>query len=297
MVLQKINYLIRYKKIFLKLLKHPILLKEVYIYLKNDLLALFGYYHYDYHIIFIAGLPKSGTTWLRNMLARIPGYNVRPFHDPKGVTLDHDVCDSVFLSLPKNRYTVLKLHTKYSEENFKVIKKHVPKFIVTYRDLRDMCISRYFHIKADPKHRHHEFYNKASLEDGIMHCIRIIEDEYVSWVKDWIDISHKYKDMILTIKYEDLNRDPFHTLKKIMEFYNFDFNDDFVSSLASSKLKKEKNLAVELKKGFLGRLGSTARKGIIGDWKNYFNDNHKKKFKEIAGDLLIELGYEKDYNW
>jgi len=39
------------------------------------------------------------------------------------------------------------------------------------------------------------------------------------------------------------------------------------------------------------------RKGIIGDWKNYFTDDHKKLFKEVAGQLLIQEGYEKDLEW
>lgn len=41
---------------------------------------------------------------------------------------------------------------------------------------------------------------------------------------------------------------------------------------------------------------NTFRKGVIGDWKNYF-DSHKEHCKEVLGDLLIDLGYEKDYNW
>lgn len=42
---------------------------------------------------------------------------------------------------------------------------------------------------------------------------------------------------------------------------------------------------------------STFRKGMIGDWKNHFTDDHKQAFKEQAGDQLIELGYERDDNW
>ena len=41
----------------------------------------------------------------------------------------------------------------------------------------------------------------------------------------------------------------------------------------------------------------TFHKGQIGAWKTEFTENHKKLFKEIAGQLLIDLGYEKDYNW
>jgi len=39
------------------------------------------------------------------------------------------------------------------------------------------------------------------------------------------------------------------------------------------------------------------RKGEIGDWKNLFDGPAKDFFKAEAGDLLIELGYEKDDNW
>jgi sulfotransferase 6B1 len=39
------------------------------------------------------------------------------------------------------------------------------------------------------------------------------------------------------------------------------------------------------------------REGKIGEWKHYFNDQHKTAFKKIAGQLLIDLGYENDFNW
>jgi DNA gyrase/topoisomerase IV subunit B len=42
---------------------------------------------------------------------------------------------------------------------------------------------------------------------------------------------------------------------------------------------------------------SFLRKGVSGDWKNYFNEEAKDIFKRHAGDLLIKLGYEKDLNW
>lgn len=41
----------------------------------------------------------------------------------------------------------------------------------------------------------------------------------------------------------------------------------------------------------------TFRSGQIGAWKKEFNEIHKKEFKNIAGQLLIDLGYEKNFNW
>lgn len=39
------------------------------------------------------------------------------------------------------------------------------------------------------------------------------------------------------------------------------------------------------------------RKGISGDWQNYFSAEHKQLFKQEAGEFLVGLGYEKDLNW
>lgn len=38
-------------------------------------------------------------------------------------------------------------------------------------------------------------------------------------------------------------------------------------------------------------------KGKAGSWKEYFTEEHKDLFKSLLGDLLIDLGYESDYNW
>lgn len=39
------------------------------------------------------------------------------------------------------------------------------------------------------------------------------------------------------------------------------------------------------------------RKGIAGDWHNYFSPRVKDAFKAQFGDLVIALGYEPDSNW
>ncbi len=45
------------------------------------------------------------------------------------------------------------------------------------------------------------------------------------------------------------------------------------------------------------RKTSTFRKGTIGDWANHMAPEHKTAFNEVAGQLLIDLGYEADDNW
>lgn len=43
--------------------------------------------------------------------------------------------------------------------------------------------------------------------------------------------------------------------------------------------------------------GMTFYKGVAGQWKEHFNEENKQLFKDLLGDVLITLGYEKDYNW
>ena len=39
------------------------------------------------------------------------------------------------------------------------------------------------------------------------------------------------------------------------------------------------------------------RKGVAGDWVNYFDEKHRRAFKEKYNDLLIKLGYETTSDW
>ena len=41
----------------------------------------------------------------------------------------------------------------------------------------------------------------------------------------------------------------------------------------------------------------TFRKGKISDWESCFTEEHKIEFKKRMGQDLIDLGYEKDFNW
>jgi hypothetical protein len=39
---------------------------------------------------------------------------------------------------------------------------------------------------------------------------------------------------------------------------------------------------------------ATLRRGVIGDWKNHFTDEHRAAFTEVAGRQLVEWGYGAD---
>ena len=44
-------------------------------------------------------------------------------------------------------------------------------------------------------------------------------------------------------------------------------------------------------------LGAPLRKGIAGDWKGHFTKENAQMFQDVAGDVLIALGYEENASW
>ena len=63
-----------------------------------------------------------------------------------------------------------------------------------------------------------------------------------------------------------------------------------VSSASFEKLSRGRQRGQEDPSSFY-------RKGVAGDWRNYFSEEDRRVFKEEAGELLIRLGYEEDLDW
>jgi hypothetical protein len=252
------------------------------------------HYHWPHHVLFIAGLPKAGTTWMKNLLGAVPGYKVRWPYDPDNCVYDHDVCEGVFANLPWDLYSVVKLHTRFTPANLKVIEKFGLRTVIMYRDLRDQCISRYFHVLNEPAHRHHKYYTESSKETGLSHAIEITLEEYLPWIQGWLPILAKYPDRFLEVRYEDLRSSPRTVLSRVLNFYEIEHSDTLVNGIVGDSIARTKfNLSANLRK----KGKSTARKGIIGDWRNHFTPPHVDRLKAGAGKFLIELGYEKNLEW
>ena len=43
--------------------------------------------------------------------------------------------------------------------------------------------------------------------------------------------------------------------------------------------------------------GISTRKGVVGDWRSSFTPRAVERFKELTGNALVTLGYERDSHW
>jgi len=166
-----------------------------------------------------------------------------------------------------------------------------PYFI--FRDPRDVAVSHVFYVTdMEARHVHHEYYQSLpdfnarlavsilGRPDAEVEFLNIADrfDPYLEW------LNHPE---VMAIHFEDLILDRASALTRIMEHF-----------LARAPLPTPRQLILEaLETSINPKKSPTFRSGKTGEWKKHFTDEHKKIFKDTAGDLLIKLGYEKNNDW
>ncbi len=169
--------------------------------------------------------------------------------------------------------------------------KFIPYFI--FRDPRDVAVSHVFYVTdMEARHVHHEYYQSlpdfdARLNVSILGRPELdiefpnIAERFVPYL-DWL----KHAE-VLTIHFEDLINDRAATLTHIMDHF-----------LARVPLQASRDLILDSLEASINPTKSpTFRSGKTGEWRKHFTEEHKKIFKDAAGDLLIKLGYEKNNDW
>jgi sulfotransferase 6B1 len=163
-----------------------------------------------------------------------------------------------------------------------------------YRDPRDMLVSQvFFATDMNEEHGMHVFYK--SLPDfgerlkvaitGIDHSglyMVSVKQRYAT-VFEWLE-----QPNVMCIRFEDLINHRDATLEAML--------DEVESIGYKIPTPREKALSI-LVEMIQPRKSHTFRSGKTGDWREHFTDEHKKLFKDMTGDLLVRLGYEKDNDW
>lgn len=175
----------------------------------------------------------------------------------------------------------------------------VPYFI--FRDPRDVAVSHVFYVTdMEARHVHHAYYRSlpdfnARLSVSILgrpdaetcpEPSRRVEfpniaERFAPYL-GWLDQS-----AVMKIHFEDLVHERVGTLNRISDHF-----------LTHVPLQTPREVILEsLESSINPSRSPTFRSGKTGEWKKHFTEEHKKIFKDVAGDLLVRLGYEKDNNW
>jgi len=241
--------------------------------------------NYKQHIIFCATLPKSGSSWLSNMLSSIKGFDQ---FTPYEWELDnHDISLETFKRYRK-RLGVIKGHTRGRINNVNVLRTLNLKYIITLRDPRDKIISEYWYIKKLPGHWDFNNVNTMTLNEFINYKLESNEykTETIDWVEEWLKNRDVEKSMI--IKYEDLLADTFGIFQGIISFLDINLSTTEIKLIIDRNNFKKisgRKPGEEDTKNFL-------RKGIAGEWKEVFTNEQKEMFTKIGEHLIEKLGYK-----
>ena len=169
--------------------------------------------------------------------------------------------------------------------------RFIPYFI--FRDPRDVVVSHVFYVtEMESRHVHHGYYQSLPDFDTRLKVSILgrpdagvefpnIAERFAPYL-GWLD-----QPQVLTIHFEDLIQDRVQALNRIIDHF-----------LARVPLQSSRQLIIDSLESSINPTKSpTFRSGKTGEWKKHFTDEHKQIFKDVAGELLIRLGFETNLAW
>lgn len=181
--------------------------------------------------------------------------------------------------------------------NFRYNRNPVRKFVVI-RDIRDALVSLYFSLKVSHPvlansnvSDGRKALNEMDFEKGFLFMINQRGSAISDIQRTWLPYCRA--GGALLVRYEDLVADELVTFSRILGYCQMDVDPRHVRNVV------ERNSFEKMTGRHKGEEDITAhhRKGIVGDWRNYFTDPVKEEVKRRYGQLLIDTGYEKDMEW
>ncbi len=185
------------------------------------------------------------------------------------------------------------------------------RIIHIIRDGRDVAVSMIHHMWNHPKNEGgvydlepEELEKRHAYREGSLvppaeslftkeRLARIATDWSTEVGKATEDGPALLGDNYAEVRYEDLLKRPVEEARRLLDFLDADGSEEAakrcVEMTGFERMSNRKRGQEDS--------SSRARKGVTGDWRNVFTEEDKCVFKEVAGDLLVELGYEEDGNW
>lgn len=265
-------------------------------------------------IIWIASYPKSGNTWLRSLISsyfftddgffdfkllkNIPSYPSPPFFekypdkfDKPEATAKYWIPEQERINKNNNKLIFLKTHNalcKINGYSFTDTKNSLGAVHII-RDPRNVIssISNHYQIDLDEALKFMKTPNKAIYVKKDQRYLGF--NALFSWSSNNKSWSECQKFPILTIKYEDLEKETFETFKKVFEFIKkvSKLKEDFNQKKAEMAIKNcnfEKLQKLEKEKGFYEAVSKKNSSEKI----KFFNLGNNNNYKDLLNRNLID---------
>lgn len=246
-------------------------------------------------VVIVATAHKVGSTWMC-LLLQLLGVGSAGAQLPKHVMEAGDTLvmneESLALVGEMEGPCHLKSHTALSNEEAARWLRPNTKVVTVLRDPRDVVVSTAFYVPYISEEDGGLGSFDTSDEAGL---IRRTITEYTFSLEE-LEVWAR-SDFALKVKYERMLESAPQVLEEVLGFIGVERTREqvelAVESAAFERLAK-RSAGQELRGAFF-------RKGIAGDWKNYFDQESVELFKTSQGGrwnrLLVEMGYESTVDW
>lgn len=219
--------------------------------------------------IFIACSPKSGSTFLKNVLAGVTGFKDL-FSVYAALQNEHELDLPQFIKFGKQN-TVTQQHSRASEANIQMMQAFAIKPVILVRNIYDSVISLLdFYTKG---FTFSTFFDKEEFlkfdeEKKIDLLIEYAIPWYFQFVASWQRAERENRLEIMWLTYEQMIADKTKTVQNIFDFYGIH---------ASEEIIRQKIFEIE-SDGEKNRFN----KGIAGRGKAQLTVAQKEKIRHLA---------------
>ena len=253
-------------------------------------------------LLFANSFPKSGTHLLTQVLQGFPQFTptvnsgmpaIVTFQGETGLPRSSGAIIHDLQRLLPGDIAYGHLHALPEVVDF-LCKPGVATYFIL-RDPRDVVISHVHYVtEMEPNHIHHRYYTQElhTFDERLRISILGLPDPAIPFPDicqrfllylGWIDHPE-----VLTLRYEDFLTNRLEALGSVY---------DHAVQRGLPPLASRAESIQMLESSIDPKRSPTFRSGKAGGWRTQFSPDNKQLFKDTAGNLLIQLGYERDHDW
>ena len=184
------------------------------------------------------------------------------------------------------------------------------KLVYIVRDGRDVLISERFRnlvekskfLKQEDKRIIQELRkDQSQFTNGTRSIFTetFIQRVAKGWVRNLQQMEDEgkrsYGENYFSLRYEDLLAHPFDEMTKLWNFLSVKKTDTSLEAKIKTEMTSNPDEEWQTKRN--EDIASFLPKGQAGNWTRLFTEKDKSVFKEVAGEMLVKWGYEKDLDW
>ncbi len=203
-------------------------------------------------------------------------------------TADGIVGADVFKQLPPPRGIRTHLPVELYQN---ILEKHLNlKVIQTIRNPKDALVAFYHHLQNDFSVG--VFTGTWDQFFELFKQKRLLSGDYFENVGGWYKFN-KDRENSLVLRYEDMKQDHKGHVEKIAKFLGYNLSENVVDQIVEksslTSMQKDFRVLFEMAGQWEGKT-DFVRKGVVGDWVNYFSQEQSDYVDALCKEHLDPLG-------